>query len=224
MATGCFRCRSTRCPEVKITANELEFRAARRAGSGHSWCLRALACGNAVFSVAGGSGMRSAAHARGARTSVSQRDLVNVVQAWHRPACREWGLRPPARTACPLGAEAPAVVRRCFARAFGPVRRLRWLQGGGGACGRRPHSRHACRRCAWPVFGPPPRVRRSDAPRAWAAERGRRQRPAAAAPWVGEKLRSAATHARPVSERIGADPSQALHASRGAQSAVEELK
>jgi hypothetical protein len=74
----------------------------------------------------------------------------------------------------------------CALRCRGPGRCLRdgpprWLQCGGGARGRRPHSRPADRPCAWSLIRPRSAGRRHGPPRAWAGERGRRQRAAAAA-------------------------------------------
>jgi hypothetical protein len=68
----------------------------------------AVACGSAAFSVAVSPGMRSPPHARGGRLRFFSSTIVTTSQASHRQACREWGLRPHARTGCPLGIEVPA--------------------------------------------------------------------------------------------------------------------
>ena len=80
---------------------------------------------------AGGPGMRSPAHARGRAPRLRLASpRQHRLAACHRLGDREWGLRPHTRTTCPGSTEdfVTAGHHRC-------------RQGGGGACGRRPHSR-----------------------------------------------------------------------------------
>ena len=112
-------------------------------------------------------GVRSPAHARGAP------DVVHVPQCHqHQPSVRR------ARTP----RMGPATVPRATCPGTWVAGRLvaghrRWQQGGGGAPGRRTHSR--CPGCshAWTVMTRLSVVDLGGAPRAWAGERGRRLRP-----------------------------------------------
>ena len=79
---------------------------------------------------AGNPGARSPAHARGASPSGAAVTSSTRAVTCAQPGHREWGLRSRPRTPCPTSA-APC-MQACH-------RSL--LQGGGGACGRRPHSR-----------------------------------------------------------------------------------
>ena len=114
-------------------------------------------------------GVRSPAHARGAP------DVVHVPQCHqHQPSVRR------ARTP----RMGPATVPRATCPGTWVAGRLvaghrRWQQGGGGAPGRRTHSR--CPGCshAWTVMTRLSVAGLDAAPRAWAGARGRRHRPGA---------------------------------------------
>ncbi len=114
-------------------------------------------------------GVRSPAHARGAP------DGVCAAQCHQRqPSARRARtplLGPPTvpRATCP----GNRVARLLFACHHG------LQQGGGGAPGRRPHSRCPGSSRAWLVMTQPAVVGLGGAPRAWAGERGRRRRPGA---------------------------------------------
>lgn len=84
-----------------------------------------------------------------------------------RQGNREWGLRSHTRTPCPTTTEA-------FVRAGHRGCR----QGGGGARGRRPHSRLPWRGHGTPRVDAATVAARGGRPRAWAGERGYRRRPA----------------------------------------------
>ncbi len=111
-------------------------------------------------------GVRSPAHARGAPVVVH-----GAQRHQRRPGARRTRtprmVPPPVpRTTCPGTPVAPRHV----------AGHLRLKQGGGGAPGRRPHSRcHGSAR-AWIVLTRLAVVGLGGAPRAWAGERGRRHR------------------------------------------------
>ena len=114
-------------------------------------------------------GVRSPAHARGAP------DAVHGAQRHQRRPSAQRAMTPrmgPAtvpRTTCPGTPAAPRHV----------AGHLRLKQGGGGAPGRRPHSRCHGPSRAWIVLTRLAVVGLGGAPRAWAGERGRRHRPGA---------------------------------------------
>jgi len=78
----------------------------------------------------GGPGMRSPAHARGRPPRDAAAASSTTPAACSRQGDREWGVRSHTRTTCPTSTEAFVTAgHRCC------------RQGGGGARGRRPHSR-----------------------------------------------------------------------------------
>ena len=87
--------------------------------------------------------------------------------ACHRQGDREWCLRPHTRTTCPSSTED-----------FGTAGHQRCRQGGGGACGHRPHSRSPWRRHGTPGVDAATVAARGGRPRARAGERRYRRRPA----------------------------------------------
>jgi hypothetical protein len=114
-------------------------------------------------------GVRSPVHARGAP------EVAHTAQRHqHQPSTAG------ART--PRMGPAPVPQATCPGTSGGAPRGAAptiVAQGGGGAPGRRPHSRcPGCRR-AWLVLMELDVAGRGGAPRAWAGERGHRQRPAA---------------------------------------------
>ena len=114
--------------------------------------------------------MRSPAHARGAPAVVRRARPINTGSACPPGGDREWGLRPHARTTC-----------RATTWVFRQAHLTGWMQGGGGACGRRPHSRSPRGLHAERVLMPQlHRALRWSTAR-WAGERRRRRRPTATA-------------------------------------------
>ena len=141
-------------------------------GSMGRW-LCAFAASGEGQSGAGGPGMRSPARSRGRPPRGAIDHLINTT-APHHPRCdREWGLRPHARTTCPAAAKRREHAHRCFLYAS----RERHLQDGGGACGRRPHSRSHLGWHSTLVLMRPRVASLGGRPRDRAGERRRRRRP-----------------------------------------------
>ncbi len=114
-------------------------------------------------------GVRSPAHARGAP------DVVHGAQFHQRQPST-----PRARTPRMGPAPVPRATRPGPRGGTPAHRPPPWLQqGGGGAPGRRSHSRCPGSSCAWTMMTRPAVVGLGGAPRAWAGERGRRHRPGA---------------------------------------------
>ena len=120
--------------------------------------------------AAGGPGTRSPAHARGAPAVVRRPQPINTGPACPPGGDREWGLRPHARTTC-----------RATTWVFRQAHLTGCMQGGGGVCGRRPHSRSPLGRHAERVLMPPLHRALRWSTAWWAGERRRRRRPAATA-------------------------------------------
>ena len=154
-----------------------------------SRCVRsrateAVACARRTLApvspgAAGGPALRSPAHARGAPAGLPGDLALLTGQAPTGHGHREWGLRPQARATRPVRAGRPLRSASSSRRAIRRAHR-RVPQRGGGACGRRPHSRCPCRPDAWLARNEQLEGSQAGAPRAWAGER-RRRRPAAAA-------------------------------------------
>ena len=115
-------------------------------------------------------GTVSGPRSRGTRCGPRREASSTPSKRAKEPGHREWGLPPVPRTTCPGTSAAPLLV----------AGHRQLLQGGGGAPGRRLHSRcHGsfarleCVMTRLAVAG------RGGAPRAWAGERGRRHRPGA---------------------------------------------
>ncbi len=114
-------------------------------------------------------GVRSPAHARGAPDVVHGAQRLQRRPGAQRARPPRMGPAPVPRTTCPGTPVAPRHV----------AGHLRLKQGGGGAPGRRLHSRcHGSSR-AWIVMTRLAVAGLGGAPRAWAGERGRRHRPGA---------------------------------------------
>ncbi len=114
-------------------------------------------------------GVRSPAHARGAPVVVHGAQRLQRRPSSRRTRTPRMGPATVPRTTCPgTGVARPHVAGH---------RRLQ--QGGGGAPGRRPHSRCPGSSRAWIVLTRLAVVGRGGAPRAGAGERGRRHRPGA---------------------------------------------
>jgi hypothetical protein len=133
-----------------------------------------------VRSVVGSPRVRSPSHARGAPWDA--RSCLSAGTACACQGCggREWGLRPYPR-ATHHGTRVAYV---------GVAHHRQCLQGGGGAPGRRPHSRSPPRRAGTAVMTQMSIMCRDRSPRAWAGERGHRRRPAATT--IAERMRSPA--------------------------------
>ena len=119
--------------------------------------------------------------------------------ACHRQGNREWGLRSHTRTPCPTTTEA-------FVRAGHRGCR----QGGGGARGRRPHSRLPWRGHGTPRVDAATVAARGGRPRAWAGERGYRRRPATMpVARKADQRRPQRAASQPRLSRAGSPPSSA---------------
>jgi hypothetical protein len=134
-----------------------------------------------------------------------------------QPGCRQHqpGIRPAEQTAngaCARMPEPPALAAARFPaalRAAGPGRAAPIpLQCGGGARGRRPHSRPARQPYAWWLIRPRAAGRHDGPPRAWAGDRKWRQRAAAAAIGASERQRQGSKRAGPAAFGHRSPPSR----------------
>ena len=139
------------------------------------WAFRSALCGpsplRALQAPREGRrpGVRSPAHARGAPDGVHGAQCHQRRPGAQRARTPRMGPPPVPRTTCPGTPVAPLLV----------AGHCRLQQGGGGAPGRRPHSRCPGPSRAWIVMTRLAVVGLGGAPRAWAGERGRRHRPGA---------------------------------------------